>query len=91
MTEGTNIVLSCAVDQTENIEYQWTLNDAVVTDSARIYIGTSNDLRINSVVKEDAGQYKCVVTDTGSGQQIQSDPAVLNITCKLSKKILICV
>nr|XP_054759914.1 inactive tyrosine-protein kinase 7-like [Lytechinus pictus] len=80
--EGTSIILSCDVDQTQNVAFSWTRNDVPVEDSSRIFMDTSNNLKIGDVSREDAGSYKCVVQSSSLSEPITSQPAVINVTCK---------
>lgn len=81
--EGTSIILSCEVDQAENVAFSWTLNNVPVEDSSRIFMDTSNSLKIGDVSREDAGQYRCVVETSSTAEApMSSDPANVNVTCK---------
>ena len=76
ISAGTNISFSVEAEGV-NLSYQWRKDETNLTDGGNISGATTNELSINSVTIDDAGNYDCVVT--GDYGVETSDIAVLSI------------
>ncbi|XP_022097303.1 inactive tyrosine-protein kinase 7-like [Acanthaster planci] len=79
LVEGRSAILQCSVDDDTNVEYRWTLEGSDIADDDRRSV-TNGDLTITGVDRVlDSGEFRCVATNTVTGESKTSDPAELNI------------
>lgn len=80
--EGGRAFLECNVSNHCNIQFHWTLNDEIISNTTRRYQNGSNLVitRVNRTL--DNGIFHCIATIATTGLARQSTPATLSIWCK---------
>ncbi|XP_033636817.1 inactive tyrosine-protein kinase 7-like [Asterias rubens] len=77
--EGKNTNFQCTVDDVTNVEFKWTLEGEDITDDDRRTV-SAGLLQITGVDRVfDLGEFRCVATETVTGETKTSSPAELNI------------
>lgn len=61
---GSNAAFTVGASGQTPLFYQWSLDGTNLTNNAHINGATSTNLHISNVVNADAGNYRCVVTNT---------------------------
>ena len=78
VNDNTNVSLSCEVDGASS--YNWERqNDVISSDSTRV---NTNTLTLINLQPEDAGNYRCVATNTSGS--IESNYATVTINGEYS-------
>ena len=85
--EGKNTNFQCTVDDVTNVEFKWTLEGEDVTDDDRRTV-SAGLLQITGVDRVfDLGEFRCVATETVTGETKTSSPAELNIICEYQTRV----
>ncbi|KAM4825535.1 cell adhesion molecule CEACAM21-like [Thomomys bottae] len=78
VTEQGSVVLTCRPSD-PGLSIQWTVNNQSVLLTERTTLAPDNStLKVDPIHKEDAGEYRCVVSNPASSSQ--SDPLLLTVT-----------
>ena len=81
--EGDDVTFNCNATGNSAPTFQWTKDGSVLTTCSRIsFSSDSKQLTITNVTREDSGQYVCEATNNVT--TVQSDPATLNVQCKIT-------
>ena len=73
--EGGSITLSCGVEGTLPISYQWYKNNGIIKN------GTTNVVILNSLHRNASGYYKCLVLNRVGGKSTVQE--YIDVYCKI--------
>lgn len=78
------VTLECAVSDTRNIQYYWTINGKRMENTTRRHqIGPN--LYVARIIREfDSGEFACIAVNSSSGFSLTSPRISLNIVCELT-------
>lgn len=80
--EGTDVVLRCSPHASvPPADIVWARNDEVLdhASSHRLSVSQSGNLYILGVVSDDAGEYRCIASNSITGAVRRSDRATLTV------------